>query len=195
MAGSWKGLAGAVALGLAAHGAQAGVIWGDNNHEYQVVAAEGTTWVSAQAAVSAMGSGWHLATITSAAEDSFVSGLLPASSDRSHYWLGATDSAAEGTFAWVTGEIWSHTNWWGGEPNNSTASGMDEDYLAYDLRSGSWAWNDAPDNLGSSYGFARGYVIERTLRAGADVPIPGTLALLALGAGLIGAAARRQHRR
>lgn len=177
-------------LGIASQGAQA-AIWAGNGHEYQVVASEGITWTSAQALTAAMGSGWHLATITSAGEDAFVSGLLTAAADRSHYWLGATDAAAEGTFAWVTGESWSYTHWAGGEPNNSTASGMDEDYLAYDLRSGVWAWNDAPDNLGAYYNFARGYVVERAPRSG--VPIPGTAALVGLGLGLAGFAVRRRR--
>lgn len=180
---------GAVALGLAAQGAQAGVIWASNGHEYDVITAEGITWTAAQAATAALGSGWHLATITSGAEDSFVASLLPASpASRSHYWLGASDAAVEGTWAWVTGEAFSYTHWWGGEPNNSG----NEDYLAYDFRSG-WGWNDAADTVGRDYGFLRGYVIERS--GSGAVPLPGTLPLLALGLGLAGFAARRQRQR
>jgi len=39
--------------------------------------------------------------------------------DRSHYWLGGTDQAVEGTYQWIDGAPFSYTNWWNGEPNNS----------------------------------------------------------------------------
>lgn len=57
--------------------------------QYDVILAEGITWTAADAAASAMGSSWRLATITSAAEDSFVASLLStAFAQRSHFWLG-----------------------------------------------------------------------------------------------------------
>lgn len=176
--------AAAVALGIAAH-ANASVVRGGS--EYDVVAAEGITWSDAKAAAEAKG--WHLATVTSADEDAFVSSLLPASpASRSHYWLGASDAATEGSWQWVTGEAWSYTHWWGGEPNNVGA----EDYLAYDYR-GSWAWNDAQNDLQSAYAFVRGYVIERA--SSAVVPLPATLALLGIGiAAAVGAVRRKPSR-
>lgn len=182
-----KRLAALVTLSAAVQGvAAAPVTWGGNGHEYDVVRAEGMTWTAAQAAVAAMGAGWHLATITSAAEDAFVASLLSSALPaRSHFWLGATDVGAEGTFEWVTSEGFTYTNWWGGEPNNAG----NEDYVAFDLRSGSWGWNDAPDNVGAIFGFARGYIIERS---GTAVPEPGTVALLSLG--LLGIAAIRRRR-
>lgn len=185
----WRSVVTGVAIAAAAQAAQAGVIW--NGSEYGLVDAEGISWTSANAAVAAMGGGWHLATITSAAENDFVeASLLPASPvNRSHYWLGATDAASEGSFLWLTGEPFSFTDWAGDEPNNSG----NEDYLAYDFRSGAgWAWNDAPDNLGTAYGFARGYVIER--RVGTPVPLPGVLPLLGIGLGLIAARTVRRAR-
>ncbi len=177
--------AAAVALGVAAHGANASVAWGGS--EYDVITAEGIFWSDAKAAADAMG--WHLATVTSAAEDAFVSSLLPTSpASRSHYWLGASDAANEGAWQWVTGEAWSYTNWWGGEPNNVGA----EDYLGYDYRGG-WAWNDAQNDLQSTYAFVRGYVIERA--SSAAVPLPATLALLGIGIAAAAGASRRKSSR
>lgn len=183
-------IAASLVLALAAQVSQAGVIWGANGHEYEVVNAEGVKWTDAASAVAALGGGWHLATITSSAEQTFVSSLLSTTlPNRSHYWLGANDTAAEGSFAWVTGETFSYTNWAGGEPNNSG----DEDFLALDLRSGTWFWNDAPDNLGAIYGFARGYVMERSARDPGTVAEPAGLALAGLA--LAGLAAARRRRR
>ena len=177
----------AAAIALGAHTAQAApMTWSVNGHEYEVIAAEGITWTAAQAATAALGGGWHLVTITTADENTFVTSLLPAGQvERSHYWLGGTDAAVEGTWSWVTGEAWIYTNWWGGEPNNTG----NEDFLALDLRGVAYAWNDAPDNLGQLYaGFANGYVIERV----AQVPEPATLSLLGFAL-LAGAFVRRKQ--
>jgi hypothetical protein len=148
-----------------------------NGHEYQLVNAEGSSWTGASAAATS--AGWYLATVTSAVENDFiVSNLLQglAVAERSHYWIGGTDAALEGTFAWVTGEAFgAYSNWWGGEPNNVG----NEDYVAYDLRSGGWRWNDAADNLAQTYGFARGYIMERSQTT--QVPEPASLGLLGLG--------------
>jgi hypothetical protein len=163
--------------------AQAGTIW-INGHEYEVVASKGITWTAARTA--AENAGWSLVSIASAEENDFIKSLLSSSlAERSHFWLGATDQVSEGSFQWIDGTSWSFTNWSSGEPNNSG----NEDFLAMDLRSGTWAWNDAPDNLGTVYGFARGYVMERVAEGG-SVPEPGTLAILSLGLAGLGLSRR-----
>jgi len=169
---------------LAPHAAEAGVVWGGNGHEYDVITAEGFSWTDARAAAVAMGPGWDLATITSGAEDAFVTSLLPISPpSRSHYWLGGTDAAAEGTFVWVTGEPFTYTNWWPGEPNNSG----NEDFIAYDFRGG-WAWNDVPDSIPD---LVRGYLIERAVTV---TPVSEPASLTLFGVGLAALAALRRRR-
>lgn len=167
--------------------AQAGVIWAANGHEYELVNSEGISWVNANA--EATRAGWYLVTVTSAAEHDFiVANILSGGSttSRSHYWIGGTDAEQEGDFRWVNGDAWGYTNWWSGEPNNSG----NEDYVAYDYR-GSWAWNDAPNNLAEVYGFSRGYLRERNV--GTSVPEPVTIGLLGLGLLAIGLGRRRRH--
>lgn len=160
-----------------------------NGHEYQVVLSEGVTWEAARSAAQGLGAGWDLATIGSAAENSFLESLLGTSyADRSHFWLGATDSAVEGTWVWVDGTPWSFTDWASGEPNNSG----DEDFLAFDLRGSVWAWNDAPTNVGAVFGFARGFLAESSNVSA--VPIPGALPLFLSGLAGIGVVGHRRKK-
>lgn len=171
-----------LALALLAPSANAASVWQGNGHEYAVVSAEGATWQDARAAARALGAGWDLATVTSAAENEFLIAMLPAvPGDRWHYWLGANDSATEGVFAWVTGEAFTYANWAPGEPNDFD----DDDFLAVDFRSG-WVWNDAPNDLNSLYpGLVRGFVAERTVS-----PVPEPTNPMLFAAGLAGLGAR-----
>jgi hypothetical protein len=71
----------------------------------------------------------HLVTVNSSGEDEFIfdnfiaPGGLP--------WLGGTDEGSEGDWRWVTGEPFSYTNWWPGQPDNYCESGGCENYLAF----------------------------------------------------------------
>lgn len=193
----WRRSLAGLAIGLAAQGVQAAPVvqpiasFGGSEYARVDDSAQ-VSWTAASAAVAAMGGGWHLATITTAAENTFVETTVlgAGAADRSHYWIGATDAAVEGTFAWVTGEPFSFADWGGGEPNNLG----NEDYLAYDYRAGiGWVWNDAPNDMTVNYpGWAKGYVIER--RVGTAVPLPGVLPLLGIGLGLIAARTVRRAR-
>ena len=95
-----------------------------------------STWYEAKYFSEKMGG--HLVTITSAAENNFLSSFV---GDQT-VWIGLTDEASEGTWKWVNGEGFSYSNWCSGEPNNSSnESDQSENYA------GLWAggtWNDYP---------------------------------------------------
>jgi len=161
--------------------ASSAVTWEANGHEYAVVGADGITWVAAFQATSALGDAWHLATITSAAEQEFVSSL-PLSGVE--FWLGGFQDplstlAADQNWKWVTGEAFTYTNWNRTsflEPNDYYGPGS-EQYLGI---SGSAGPLGAP-NLWNDEGFnpnIAGYVIER---ASAPVPEPGSLLMTVPG--------------
>jgi cysteine-rich repeat protein len=97
------------------------------NHCYWLTVADARWTNVRQECISA---GADLAAITSAAEQGIVEPLTTES-----LFLGATDSATEGTFEWVTGEAWSFENWNNGEPNDQDG----EDCL---LMLASGRWND-----------------------------------------------------
>lgn len=61
----------------------------------------------------------NLAVINSVIEDEGFNRRMLSFSNQFERWLGGTDAAVEGTFTWVTGELWGgFTNWSAGEPNN-----------------------------------------------------------------------------
>lgn len=148
----------AFALSFSLSSSTYAAIWPSNGHEYRVIAGQNITWTNARTAAKSLGPGWDLASIGSAEENTFVKSLLNSGlSERSHFWIGATDEASEGTWVWVDGTTWSFTDWWAGAPDDPGG----EDRLAYDLRNGSWAWNDAPDDMSQQYpDYAKGYVAE-----------------------------------
>jgi hypothetical protein len=143
MAKAFEVAAAALMLGVVSYGAVAGTVWSANGHEYEVVSSNPLVGDAARSAAQALGPGWDLARIGSVGENAFVTSLLDSGlPERAHFRLGATDQKQEGVWVWTDGTAFTYTNWWAGEPNNF----QDEDFAAYDLRSGSWAWNDVQGN-------------------------------------------------
>ncbi len=141
----------------------------DNGHFYEFVAYNGT-WVSAKAQAEArtyLGLKGYLASITTAAENTFIRSKLTAdgwigaranpetSFPRSWYWQGGPDNNVQFCTNNSSG-VWAITNslfanWAGGEPNNMGGEGCGQIYFA-----AGGTWNDL-SCTGTSLG---GYVVE-----------------------------------
>jgi len=118
------------------------------------------TWDQAQAAASNLswlGVAGHLATVTSADENLFLTNTFGATALHLH-WLGGYQPPGSpepaGGWKWVTGEPFSFWGWTPGEPNNA---GGNEDRICFDHPVQAWGkpWNDL---RGSN--FVSGYVVE-----------------------------------
>ena len=157
----------------------------DVSHEFQVFGFAGKSWEQAAGRLS---TGWHLATINSAAEQqALVAGLQGLSGE---YWLGGYQSprqaGPEEDWAWETGESWNYHNWAPGEPNDAYGQSSEQHIAVWSRWSSSdWLWNDEGYLPNIS-----GYIAERTA---ASVPEPGPLPLFA--AGLVGIACMIRRRK
>jgi hypothetical protein len=74
------------------------------------------SWSDAQAACAAIGTGWNLATLTSAAENTAVANWAPFNA-----WIGLNYVSAQSRWVWSSGQQVSFTSWDNGEPNNLDA--------------------------------------------------------------------------
>lgn len=148
------------------------VFFEDNGHLYKYISYVGN-WNQAKTHAESQelyGATGYLATITSNNENEFVRARLTNAG-----WMGASDSASEGDWKWVTGpengtSFWSglsngsivggmYANWGTGEPNDSGG----EDCGQF-LAGGTGKWNDLPCSTFS----LPGYVVE----FGADGDMP-----------------------
>ncbi|MBI1368811.1 MAG: hypothetical protein GC162_09190 [Planctomycetes bacterium] len=156
---------------------------GNNGHFYDVVAApRGITRTAAADAAAALGG--YLATPVTAEENAFIFSLISAdanlwlidaASNGIGPWTGGVRSG--GSFAWVSGEPFSFSNFAAGEPNNF---GGNEDFIEY-FGHGALigdTWNDYPDDATTS---GRPLPVAFVVEFDA-IPEPASFALLALAA-------------
>ncbi len=161
------GLAALALLSAAAQEASAAPVrWSRNGHLYEAHAVpNGLSWTQARQRARALGCGcgWYLATITSAAENAFVFGLVK---NRPELfagpdgivgpWLGGVQASRSedpaDNWRWVTGEPFRYTKWNDGEPNDA---GGNEGFLNF------WPdgdWNDV--NRFGTAALPKGFVAE-----------------------------------
>ena len=85
------------------------------------------TWTGAQSQCASTGG--HLVVINDGAENAHVQSIMDQNS-----WIGLSDHAQEGTFAWANGEALSFTSWAPSEPQNSSGA-----TCLYIMPDGKWA--------------------------------------------------------
>jgi len=86
------------------------------------------------------GRGGYLATLTSQAENDWVADhIMPGNPDVSAFAGGYIDAPGDPWGHWVTGEDWSYTHWFPGEPNN--LGGME---VVLEFANNGY-WNDMPN--------------------------------------------------
>lgn len=134
---------------------------------YEAIEAPGITWSEAAAAAeslrvrSCIG---HLATLTSQAENDFVTSTFPEAATGG-YWLGGAQGPGfpepGGGWAWVTGEPFLFANWNVGEPDDQPCGSCNADRIRFAGPTADpsyatyWSdvWGDESEEVG-------GYVVE-----------------------------------
>lgn len=104
------------------------------------------TWPAARDACAALSPPAHLIIVSSAAENAFFAPLVDDMTPPD-FFMGATDSAVEGTFVWVDGSAMTYDNWRDGEPNDGGDGPGGEDEEDCTIIEGDTAlftWDDRP---------------------------------------------------
>jgi hypothetical protein len=179
-------LAGLAIIGIGSIPADAQpVLWssasGGNGHYYDIVPVSvARDWFSSNTAAQStvfMGAPGYLATVTSAAEEHFLTSTFGSVITGRGFWLGGFQPPGspepDGGFQWVTGEAFVYTDWNPLFPPNNSFGTEDGVTLVSDWTTPSgFSWNDL-----TRVHFADGYIVEfepppgtpPTANAGPDV--------------------------
>ncbi|XP_048766457.1 perlucin-like protein [Ostrea edulis] len=120
--------------------------------------------------------GAHLVTVDSEAKDNFIKQFLNAFASSkllpSHWWIGGSDFAVEGTWQWLTGgSVGSYSGWGPGQPDgNNTANCMS--YRFFNRTTIGWS-DDlcAPHTHHGHHSHLPGYICEKPLSAFASASV------------------------
>jgi len=97
-----------------------------------------SSWTDAQAFAVVLGG--NLATVDDMAENDWIVATFGQFGGvNRQLWIGMTDQAVEGTWAWIDGSSTGFTNWAANEPNDGAGG---EDYGMIDWHSATGEWND-----------------------------------------------------
>ncbi len=88
----------------------------------------GMSWYNAQVAAQALGG--NLASVNDEGENAWLNQSF---SSYGNLWIGLTDESQKNSFAWVSGDSLTYTNWASGQPNTAN----NKDYVALGA-SGQW---------------------------------------------------------
>ena len=186
-----------VVFGMARSAQAVTVQWADNGHLYEVVFSDNPTWFEARDAAAAMtynGVSGYMATVTTAAEQSFLVTSFGGGPAIQQLWVGGYQDTSDpsysepnGGWRWITGEPW---NTGADKPvfsfnNNYFFTHSEEHLITWWGTGGLNDYYYAPDD---PYPKAQGYIVEYD-----PVPEPSTVTLFAFGAlGLFGYGWRRR---
>ncbi|MCC8045180.1 MAG: fibronectin type III domain-containing protein [Clostridiales bacterium] len=112
---------------------------GTYNGHYYYVYPSGTVSTYEEAENYCKALGGHLATISSAKENSFLYSYIVSCGYTSAFF-GYSDAETEGVWKWCTSESISYTNWHSGEPSSGNSS---EDYAKFYWKYTDGSWNDS----------------------------------------------------
>jgi hypothetical protein len=107
-----------------------------NGHDY-IFFEQPKSWVDAQHTCAQQG--FSLVTVNDSAEDAWLKEQAPSRS----MWLGFSDLASEGTWAWEDGAS-TYLNWRPGEPNNQGNEDCAVNNSGATSTGGAGRWNDIP---------------------------------------------------
>ncbi len=130
---------------------------------YEIFQAD-VSWEEANSLCIARGG--HLATITTPEEEQQLSQMAMAAGLK-YIWIGGYTSVRNGVAYghWITGEPFSYTAWFPGEPSRNDRDGTPEFYLMLWYVQNYWSWNDQRNDVirdtGLTYFIGKtGYICE-----------------------------------
>ncbi len=121
------------------------VVTKSHTSRYEVIK-DDVSWTEANKAC--IDNGGHLVTITSQAEMDEVCRLCEDAGIK-YVWMGGYTSVSGSTSFghWVTGEDFTYTSWYPGEPSRQDRDEVEEMYLMLWYVNDQWSWNDQRENV------------------------------------------------